>query len=142
MSKKVLLIVVAVIVIAAGAWLMFGRSNNNATNGSTANTSSTSNTSTANNGQSAANATATNSVSIVNMSFTPADITIKKGTMVTWTNNDSLTHTVTKDNADTGPDSSDLTPGAVYRFTYNQVGTFKYHCKFHSDMVGSVTVTE
>lgn len=140
--NKILAIVVVVIVIAGGAWALFGRSSNDKTTGSTTSTSNTSNAAPASSAKSSTNATATNSVSIENFAFMPADITIKKGTMVTWTNNDSTAHTVSKDNADTGPDSSTLTPGAVYRFTYNQVGTFKYHCKLHSDMTGSVTVTE
>lgn len=140
--NKILAVVIAAIVIIGGAWAIFGRNNTNTpSNGVTPNTSSNS-SKTNSTSSSSTNAAATNTVSIENFAFSPADITIKKGTMVTWTNNDTTAHTVTKDNADTGPDSSDLTPHAVYRFTYNQVGTFKYHCKFHSDMTGSVTVTE
>ena len=137
--NKILALVIAVIVIAGGAWALFGRSDNNKTTGSTTATNNTSKTTPA---ASSTSSTATNSVSIESFAYMPSDITIKKGTLVTWTNNDSVTHTVTKDNPDTGPDSSNLVHGDVYRFTYNQVGTFKYHCKFHPDMHGSVTVTE
>ena len=129
--NKVIGLVVLVIIATAGIWYGVDRNNKDTNSPATPAAASRS-----------TSAVATNSVSIANMAFTPTDITIKKGTMVTWTNNDTLTHTVTKDNADTGPDSSELTPGAVYRFTYNQVGVFSYHCKIHPDMVGSVTVTD
>ncbi len=36
-----------------------------------------------------------NSVTIANFAFSPQSLTVKAGTKVTWTNNDSVTHTVT-----------------------------------------------
>lgn len=86
--------------------------------------------------------TATNSVTIENFAFSPANITVKKGTTVTWTNKDSTAHTVTENDGKNGPDSSSLDQGKSYSFTYDTVGTFKYHCSFHPNMVGTVTVTE
>lgn len=136
--NKILALVITAVIIIVGAWALFGRDSNKTTK-STASTNTTSKTAAS---SSSTKSTATNTVLIDNFAFSPANITIKKGTLVTWTNNDSTTHTVTKDNPDTGPDSSNLAHGDVYRFTYNQVGTFKYHCKFHADMTGSVTVTE
>jgi plastocyanin len=84
----------------------------------------------------------TNTVEISDFSFSPADITIKKGTTVTWTNKDSVTHTVTESDGQTGPNSKDLDENASYTFTYNSAGTFKYKCNIHPDMTGTVTVTE
>lgn len=83
----------------------------------------------------------TNSVSIQNFAFSPADITVKKGTTVTWTNKDSATHTVTETDSQKGPDSGNLASGKTYSFTFDALGTFKYHCAIHSSMVGTVTVT-
>jgi len=82
-----------------------------------------------------------NKVTIANFSFSPANITVKKGTTVTWTNNDSVSHTVTADSGN-GPDSELLSNGQSYSFTFNDVGTFSYHCTPHPDMHGKVTVTE
>ena len=85
---------------------------------------------------------AADKVSIQNYSFTPAAITIKMGTHVTWTNDDTVPHTVTESDGQNGPNSSDLAPGKSYSFTFNQTGTFKYRCNLHTDMTGTVTVTE
>jgi plastocyanin len=84
-----------------------------------------------------------NAVSIAGFAFAPANITVKKGTTVTWTNNDSATHTVTSDTKDShGPSSSQLGKGQTYSFTFATTGTFSYHCEIHPSMKGTVTVTD
>jgi plastocyanin len=84
----------------------------------------------------------TNSVTIENFAFSPASITVKKGTTVTWTNKDGTAHTVVETDGKTGPKSGTLGNGQTYSFTYNTVGTFDYNCSIHPNMLGSVTVTE
>lgn len=79
-----------------------------------------------------------NTVSISGYAFNPASLTVSTGTTVTWTNNDSVTHNIT---SDTGAfSSSDLGPGQTYSYTFNQAGTFAYHCSIHTSMHGTVTV--
>lgn len=80
----------------------------------------------------------TNEVAIEDFAFSPATIKVKKGTTVTWTNNDSVEHTVTGDNG--GPDSELIAQGDTYSYTFNETGTFDYHCKPHPSMVGKVIV--
>lgn len=80
--------------------------------------------------------TSSNAVSIENMAFSPDSLTVKKGTTVKWTNNDSTTHTVTGDSFDSG----DLAPGKTFEHTFDKTGTFSYHCSIHSSMTGDVTV--
>lgn len=80
----------------------------------------------------------TNEVKIEDFAFSPATIKVKKGTTVTWTNNDSVAHTVTGDNG--GPDSEPIAQGSTYSYTFNETGTFDYHCKPHPSMVGKVIV--
>lgn len=80
------------------------------------------------------------SVSIVSGSFNPSLLTVAKGTTVTWTNNDSVSHTVTG-NTTGGPKSSTLAPGQTYSFTFNTAGSYSYICTIHPDMTGTVTVT-
>ncbi|MBC7764492.1 cupredoxin domain-containing protein [Microbacteriaceae bacterium] len=86
-------------------------------------------------------AAATNMVAIENFNFAPTAITVKKGTTVTWTNNDSVKHNVVGDNLDAlkGPL---LEKGKSYTYTFTTVGTFTYHCDPHPYMKGTVTVTE
>jgi plastocyanin len=79
------------------------------------------------------------SVEIKNIAFSPATLTVANGTTVTWTNNDSTVHTVTFDN---GPfaSSGNFGQGQTYSVTFNQVGTFNYHCSIHPNMVAKVIV--
>jgi len=79
-------------------------------------------------------------VTIQNFAFNPATISVKVGTKVTWTNQDSAGHTVT---FDTGSDTSDtLATSATYDHTFDAAGSFTYHCKIHPTMKGTVTVTQ
>jgi len=79
------------------------------------------------------------SVSIKNMSFNPSALSVKTGTTVTWTNNDSVAHTVT---ADGGLfDSGTLSPGQSFSFTFATAGSISYHCSIHPSMRAAVAVT-
>lgn len=75
-------------------------------------------------------------VSIANFAFNPADVTIKVGDTVTWTNNDSVAHTVTG----TGFDSGSLAQGKTYSHKFDTAGTFDYHCSVHPSMTAKITV--
>ncbi|MDB4978100.1 MAG: plastocyanin [Candidatus Peribacteria bacterium] len=81
------------------------------------------------------------SVSIQNFSFQPQTITVRRGSTLTWTNQDSASHTVTRDASD-GPMSPTLSSGQSYSYTFNSTGTFTYHCSIHPDMHGTVVVTD
>ncbi len=78
------------------------------------------------------------SIQIASFAFSPTTITVKRGTNVVWTNNDSAPHTVTGDND--GPASGTLQTGGVYSFIFNNLGTFNYHCSFHPSMKATVIV--
>ncbi len=83
-------------------------------------------------------ASKTAKVTIQNFAYSPADITVQKGTTVTWTNLDSVQHTVT---SDTGLfDSGRLSQDQTWSYTFNNAGTFSYHCTIHPYMKGTVTV--
>ncbi len=80
----------------------------------------------------------TNAVTIQNLAFSPAALTVAVGTTVTWTNNDATTHTVTSKTGlfDSGP----LNKGGTFSYTFNSKGVFEYHCTIHPSMNGTVTV--
>jgi plastocyanin len=91
-------------------------------------------------GCSAATAVATTSVTIQGMAFSPHCIAVAKGAVVTFTNNDTVPHTVT---ADDGTYNGDLaTTGATKVFThpFSTAGTSNYHCAIHVAMTGTVIV--
>lgn len=72
-------------------------------------------------------------VSVTDSGFSPASITIKAGTQLTWTNNGKSSHQVAADpypanNSIPGFDSTKtLLPGDSLSFTFEQKGTFHLH---------------
>lgn len=86
-------------------------------------------------------------VGMTTSSFTPSDIEVEVGDTVTWTNDSSVTHTVTSgsDGEHDGEfDSGNIPPGEEFSFQFNEVGTYDYYCIPHlsSGMTGTVTVVE
>ncbi len=134
MNKKLIVTIVTVLILGA---IGFGVSSHKDSKPAT-NNSQTTNQPT----PKTASATQTSAVSIQGFAFSPGDIKVKKGTSVTWTNNDSVVHTVSEVDGKKGPDSGDLAGSKTYSFSFDTVGTFHYRCNIHPDMLGTVTVTE
>jgi plastocyanin len=78
-------------------------------------------------------------VSIQDFSFDPGQITVPPGTTVTWTNEGPSPHTTTAD--DGSWDSGELQQGEDFSFTFDEPGTYTYHCSIHPDMTASVKVS-
>jgi plastocyanin len=82
-------------------------------------------------------------VSLKNIAFNPKDVSVAKGGTITWTNNESVPHDVTKDSGP-GPDFSsgkgNLQQGDTYKQTFNTPGTINYVCTIHPNMTGTITV--
>src|SRR5215203_3823787 len=81
----------------------------------------------------------TMTVSIEDFFFSPANMTVAPGTTVMWVNNGQAPHTSTAD--DGTWDSGTLQPGKSFSFTFDQAGTYTYHCSIHPDMTGTITVS-
>jgi predicted lipoprotein with Yx(FWY)xxD motif/plastocyanin len=79
------------------------------------------------------------SASIVDFAFAPGTLTVRVGTVVTWTNTGSAPHTVTADGGGFG--SPVLQSGTSFSHAFAAAGTFAYHCSIHSSMTGTVVVT-
>jgi plastocyanin len=89
----------------------------------------------------AASAAGGNTIAIRNFAFSPATMTVKTGTTVTWTNEDGASHTVVSDaGAPVSFTSPSLATGSSYPVTFTQAGTYPYHCSIHPSMTGTVTV--
>jgi plastocyanin len=80
-------------------------------------------------------------ISMKDIQFAPKDDTVKVGTTVTWTNDDSVDHNVT---ATEGADfkSDDFGQGGTYKFKAEKAGTIKYTCTLHPGMDGTLEVTK
>lgn len=83
-------------------------------------------------------------VHIVNYAFYPANLTVAKGTTVTWVNTDSVVHTVDSGTHDSPTglfDSGPLQRMQSFSYTFDSPGTYVYHCDPHPYMIGTITVT-
>jgi plastocyanin len=76
-------------------------------------------------------------VSIDNFSFMPKEITVTKGTTVTWVNHDDVPHTVVSGGAFR---SKALDTDDTFSFVFTEAGSYSYFCSVHPMMVGKVTV--
>ena len=82
------------------------------------------------------------SIAIKNLAFSPASITVKTGSTVTWTNMDDVPHTVTSTGQSPETlNSPTLGKGETFKFTFTQAGTYSYICTIHTFMKGTVIVT-
>jgi plastocyanin len=77
-------------------------------------------------------------VHIDNFQFSPATLTVPKGTTVTWTNQDDMVHTVTS--AAQTFSSASLETDDTFSFTFTTPGTYSYFCKLHPRMTATVIV--
>ena len=144
--KKIIVGVVVLALIGGGAFVVLGKDDKN---GLSSNTSTATNSDSSTDEASSASSSngsqpvATSAVTIADMAFGPTVITVKKGTTVTWTNNDSVQHNVAPD-TETGEFKAGelLSKGESYEVTFNTVGTFTYHCTPHPFMKGTVLVTD
>ena len=82
----------------------------------------------------------TTSVTISNFAFHPAAVTVKAGSMVTWTQEDTDVHTVHIGGAG-GFTSPTLQKGQTFSHTFKSPGTYAYICSIHPFMHGTVIVT-
>lgn len=78
----------------------------------------------------------TQEISIHDFAFSPQNITVEKGTTVIWTNADAVPHTVTGANFS----SNTLNSGDSFTKTFQEDATLSYHCSFHPQMQGTLTV--
>ena len=87
----------------------------------------------------AAPADSPSTVSIDNFTFTPASLTVKAGTTVTFINKDDIPHAIASaTNAFTK--SKALDTDDRVSFTFTTPGTYKYFCYLHPHMVGTIVV--
>ncbi|MCL7475238.1 MAG: cupredoxin domain-containing protein [Methanosarcinales archaeon] len=68
--------------------------------------------------------------------FVPETITIPMKGVVKWTNMDSTPHKIKI----IGMVTEDLGEGDSFIWTFNQIGTYEYSCKYHPNMKGTVIV--
>ncbi len=81
-----------------------------------------------------------NTVVIQDISFRPSSLTVEEGTTVTWINRDVVRHTVTSTSGLF--DSGRIAYEGRFNYTFNEPGTYDYHCTIHPIMRGTIVVTQ
>ena len=82
-------------------------------------------------------------VGMEGIQFDPAELTVKVGDTVKWTNNESVPHDVTKEDgpgADFSSGKGNMQKDDTYEQTFKEAGTVNYVCTVHPNMKGTVTV--
>jgi plastocyanin len=77
-------------------------------------------------------------VEIKDFAFSPATLEVAVGTTVTWTNKDSVSHTIVSQTNIF--QSGTMSEGDTFSYTFKDKGSFDYHCGIHPSMKGTVTV--
>jgi len=117
---KVFIVIIVIAVLGVGGYLIYKGGYNKSGQASSDNDS-----------------VSTNSVSISNFSFAPANITVKAGSTITFTNRESVAHTIT---ADDGKFDQQVNPGKTTTVMINDPGAYDYHCSIHPSMKGTIIV--
>ena len=76
-------------------------------------------------------------VTIDNFTFSPAELKVKVGDTVTWTNHDDIPHTVVSAGKFR---SKTMDTDNTFTFTFTSAGDYKYFCSLHPHMTGVITV--
>ena len=76
-------------------------------------------------------------VTIDNFTFSPAELTVKVGTTVTWKNHDDIPHAVVSAGKFR---SKTLDTDDSFSFTFTAAGEYKYFCSLHPHMTGTIKV--
>lgn len=77
-------------------------------------------------------------ITIADMEFVDGDVTIEAGTTVTWVWEDApVEHNVVFDSFE-----SPLQAEGTFTHTFEEAGSFDYHCAPHPHMTGTITVVE
>jgi plastocyanin len=71
--------------------------------------------------------------------FDPNPVTLTVGQTVTFTNEDSIAHTITLD--DGSCDTGNIEGGASAGMTFSAAGSYPFHCNIHSSMTGTFEVS-
>jgi plastocyanin len=79
-----------------------------------------------------------NTIIIKSFIFNPGTLTVKKGTKVSWINQDAMAHKIQAGNFM----SSDLNKGDKFTFTFDTQGEYNYICSIHPSMKGKIVVTD
>jgi len=80
---------------------------------------------------------ATVQLSMENLVILPAEVSVKVGDSVEWTNKDEFAHTATARNGDF---DVNLPPKTSAAFVVKKAGTVEYYCRYHPNMTATLKI--
>ncbi len=83
-------------------------------------------------------ARAARTITIDNFTFGTDQVTVARGTEVTWVNRDDMPHTVVSTTKVF--ESKPLDTGDRFSYTFATPGTYPYYCSIHPRMTGTIVV--
>ena len=81
-------------------------------------------------------------VAIRDYRFQPAELKVRVGTTVRWTNQEKRTSHSVLFSGEGGQESDRLFPGESWQRVFDHPGVFSYRCGPHPEMQGAVVVSE
>lgn len=152
MKKIVIIALVLVLIIGAGAYFYLSGTSNSTPNNENNMVNENNNLNTNNNTQTniqnntetpttntpPASTPQTYNIEIKDFAFSPKELTIKKGDTIIWTNKDNVGHTATADNEKFN--SRMLNKDENYSFTFYESDEFSYYCSPHPYMKAKIIV--
>lgn len=143
MNKKLVFSLVGLTILAVGLAILFMPQSATTPGTDKSNTTSESTESTEPAQEASDSPSNVKTVTIDGFAYGPESVTVKVGDTVTWTNKDSVDHTVTADTASSdAPASGSIAKDETYSFTFTKAGTYAYHCEPHPEMKATVVVEE
>jgi plastocyanin len=79
-------------------------------------------------------------VTIEGRAFSSSRITARVGDVISFTNRDAVPHTATLD--DGSCTAEGLGKGVTGGLTFTAAGSYPFHCRIHTDMTGTIEVTD
>ena len=76
-------------------------------------------------------------LTIVDFAFSPTELSVTEGQTITITNTGDVSHTFTTDD---GAIDQTISAGETVEVTLTGVTTGGFHCRFHTQMTGTLTV--
>ena len=76
-------------------------------------------------------------ITIVDFAFSPTELSVTEGQTISITNTGDVSHTFTTDD---GAVDQTISPGETADVTLTGVTSGGFHCRFHSQMTGTLTV--
>jgi plastocyanin len=77
-------------------------------------------------------------VSMKDLTFQPAELTVERGDTIVWNNMDMVPHSATA--RDGSWDSKAIASDSSWRYVADKSGRYSYYCVFHPMMLGTIEV--